>query len=183
MRKLAAAFPGSFGDEERVTSVAALWRELLDQHPSVTKAAFVAGVYEIAWKHQSDYLPAPAAALDFFRLAQQKIERETQKALPPPAPVTQSAWDKKSGPERVAFFERHVAIGKLRARAGKTDLNVPFEADESEIAEVVAQMRRRGFLGKTLERIGAREEAPLADIGAEMTGRWPGAKGVNHDDR
>lgn len=122
-------------------------------------------------------VPTPGTFAAWVYRTMEDAEREEQRALPPPA-KPRDGWDARSGAERVAFFERHVAIGKLRARAGKCDLNVPFEADEGEIAKVVAQMRRRGFLGKTLARIGARDEAPLADIGAEMTGRWPGAKGA-----
>lgn len=167
MRKLAAAFPGSFGDEARVTAVAALWRELLDQHPSVTKAAFVAGVYEIAWKHQSDYLPAPSAALDFFRLAQQKIERETQKALPPPPAPAHSAWERKSGPDRAAFLERHMAIGVLKGRGNP-------EPSEQDIAGVVGQLRAKRFCAGTLERIASGEVVTPAELIAAGVARKSG---------
>lgn len=179
-RKFVAAFPGSFPDEAAVTDKVELWRELLEQHPTVTKGAFVAAVYEIAWKHKDDFLPGPAVALDFFRAAQLKIDRETQKALPPPAPVTDTAWARMSGPERVAFFERHVAIGKLRAERGVSLVGfdgelVPFAPTEVEIAGVIGQMRARRFLHATLERIAERDAPPAEVIAGAMTGRWPGA--------
>lgn len=166
MRKLAAAFPGSFGDEAKVTAVAALWAELLAQHPGIGKAAFVAGVYDIAWKHQSDYLPAPAAALDFFRLAQANIDRETAKALPAPVQETTS-WDKKTGPQRAAFLERHLAIGVLKGRGNP-------EPSEQDIAGVVGQLRAKRFCATTLGRIAAGETVTPADLIASGAPRTAG---------
>jgi hypothetical protein len=137
----------------------------------IRKVAVPAGQY-----HE---VPTPGTFAEWVYRAMEEAEREEQRALPPP-PKPKDGWDAKSGPERVAFFERHVAIGKLRARAGVSLAGydgelMPFAPDEAEIAEVIGQMRRRGFLKGTLERIGNRDEAPLADIGAQLTGRWPGA--------
>ena len=138
----------------------------------IKKVAVPAGQY-----HE---VPTPGTFAEWVYKASDDAEREEQKALPPP-PRQTSGWDAKSGPERVAFFERHVAIGKLRARAGVSLAGydgalIPFAPTEEEIAGVIGQMRARRFLHGTLERIGNREEAPLDDIGQQLTGRWPGAK-------
>jgi hypothetical protein len=131
-------------------------------------------------------VPTPGTFAEWVYGAMEAAEREEQRALPPPA-KPRDGWDAKSGPERVAFFERHVAIGKLRARAGKTDLNVPFEATEAQIAGVIGEMRARRFLHGTLERIAARDGAPLTDIGAQLTShpseaeapQWPGLRVID----
>ena len=87
-RKLAAAFPGSFADEGATEDKMRLWRELLDAHPWVTQVVFAAGVLQIAWRHQGDFLPGPALALDYFQAASDELDRENRRRLPRPAPPT-----------------------------------------------------------------------------------------------
>lgn len=165
MKKLGAAFPASFPDEAAIEDKAVLWRELLDQHPWITRDIFVAAVFRIAWTHMSDFLPPPPSALMYLRDARDKVAREAQKALPPPAPrPTETQWDRMNGPERAAFLERHIAIGKLRARAGAIDLNVPFEASEEAIAGVIGELRATGFMRRQLERAAAGELVSPGDL-------------------
>ena len=110
MRKLAAAFPASFGDEAKVNGAAALMRDLLDQHPWVTRPTFVKAVYLACWQHQSEYTPPPAVFLDYCEAARVDLERDATaraRRLPPPAPPTDD--------ERRLSDDR-VEAAKLKAR-------------------------------------------------------------------
>jgi hypothetical protein len=167
MKKLATAFPASFGDEQKVTGAAALWRDMLDQHPWVTRGVFVGGVYAIAWEHKGDFLPPPGQVLDYLHAAKRRVEAEQRKALPPPPerpPETQ--YSRMTGPERAAFLERHIALGKLRARYGETDLNVPFDppGGEQGVMGMIGQMRAEGFMRRQLERVAAGELVSPGDL-------------------
>lgn len=110
MKKLAAAFPASFGDEAKVNGAAVLMRDLLDQHPWVTPPVLRKAVYLACWQHQSEYTPPPSVFLDFCEAARVELERDARgrlRKLPPPAPP--------SDDERRAQDDR-VEAAKLRAR-------------------------------------------------------------------
>lgn len=160
IKKLGAAFPASFPDDAAIEDKAVLWRELVDQHPWVTKGVFVGAVYDIAWTHKGEFLPPPGQVLDYLHQARRKVEAEQRKALPPPPErPPETAYSRMSGPQRAAFLERHIALGKLRARYGEIDLNVPFDplGGEQEIAGMVGEMRAMGFMRRQLERVAAGE--------------------------
>jgi hypothetical protein len=119
-RKFVAAFPASFPDEDAIEQKVELWRELLEQHPSVTKPVFATAVYAIAWTHKEDFLPTPAKALEFFRAAQADAQRDAAALLPPPSAQDgegDGSWFKRTPwPEVWAVFARHYVIGKARQR-------------------------------------------------------------------
>lgn len=152
----------------------ALWGEQLLGQPWVTDAIFTRARNLILTQHGDKYLPPFAVVLDYCHTAKDQIERETERweaeqrlKLPPPKPST-SGWNAMSGPERAAFFERNLAIGKLRAQG-------VVEPTEQQIAGQVGQQRATRFCRGTLEAIAARADAPLAEVGKEVTGAWPGA--------
>jgi len=187
MAKLGLAFPASFPDEGATGERIALWRELLDTHPWITPEAFRRGVNRMCWEHKGDFLPGPAVALDFFSVAVKEVRRETEKALSPPAPVADAEWAQKDGPQRAAFLERHLAIGKLRARAGVslTDYEgnlVPFAPTEQEIAGVIGQMRAQRFLSGALQRIADGEVLTPAELAAASADRRRGLRPITDEE-
>ena len=140
------------------------WRDLLEQHPWVTDAVFRTTVSLVRFKHHGPFVPELATLLDYCHEASRQIRHEEQKALPPPERPVETQWSRMDGPQRAAFLERHIAIGKLRAYAGATDLNVPFEASEQEIMGVIGQMRAEGFMRRQLERVAAGELVGPGDL-------------------
>lgn len=111
MTKLATVFPGSFPDKTVALEKALLWRELLDAHPWISLDVFRAGIKRIAWEHKGDFLPTPAAALEFFQATADQLRRETQKALPPPAAPP------STGEEAMERYRAMVAASAARGKA------------------------------------------------------------------
>lgn len=103
------------------------------------------------------YVPSAGDFLGFCRLAKSALEDEAERAarlarpaLPGPAlhPPPDS-WARKTPEERRAFAERHIAIGKLRARHGRL-LARDGTADDhgfagEQIAAVVDELQRTGW--------------------------------------
>ena len=114
VKKLAAAFPASFRDDDALKAKAVLLAELRDQHPWVTPEVFQKAVYLVAWKHQSEYTPPPAVFLDYCEAARMELLREAvarSRKLPPPAPPTDD--------------ERRMAEDKVEAAKLKARLSLP----------------------------------------------------------
>lgn len=172
-------YGASLPDQPALERTMVLWAEQLVGQPWVTDAIFHRARNLILTQHDDKYLPPFKVVLDYCHEAKAQLDRETERRdaelrvkLPPPKPVP-GGWKTMTGPQRAVHFERHLAIGKLRARTGITDLDVEFDPPEEDIAAVVAEIRRTGFCRKVLERIATREDAPLAEVGAEVAGAWP----------
>jgi len=120
VKKLAAAFPASFRDDDALKAKAVLLAELRDQHPWVTPEVFQKAVYLVAWKHQSEYTPPPAVFLDYCEAARVELLREaaaTSRKLPPPAPPTDD--ERRQAEDRVEAAKLRARLSlpeKLRAR-------------------------------------------------------------------
>lgn len=165
-------FGASLPDQAALERTMLLWAEQFDGQPWVTDAIFQRARNLIITQQTDKYLPPFAVVLDYCHAAKEQIERETERReaeqrlkLPPPKPAT-TGWNAMSGPQRAAFFERHLAIGKLRGQG-------VVDPTEQEIAGQVGQQRATRFCHGTLEAIAARENAPLAEVGKEVTGVWP----------
>lgn len=167
-------FPASFPDEDSMVGKVRDWRDLLEHHPWVTADVFRRTVSLVRFTHHGPFVPELATLLDYCHEAQRQVQAEERKALPPPPSPPPGAWGRRSGPERAAFLERHIAIGKLKARAGHGVLS-EWLPPEEDIAAVVAELRRTGQFRKTLDRIASGAPDPLRGVGQELGQKEAGA--------
>lgn len=148
MKKFAASFGPSFTEHDAIREKSILWAEMIAAHRWITLDVFRTGVYEITWRHDGGFLPEPKIALDYFRAAKVKVDREaaarelealerqqTRTALPTPTAnggFQSTPEERRKWAEEDAFIRGYMP-GVL-ARWAEIGIGDVAEPDRSKLA-------------------------------------------------